>query len=78
MYRLQSFENYKDFIDFYKKTNLKKIFSFYPSIGYELDHLVNEAKQNNLQIKFIYDSLDKLCWKFCSAGFLNLNQGSQK
>ena len=63
------FENYKDFIDFYKKTKLKKIFSFYPSIGYELDHLVNEAKQNNLQIKFIYDSLDKLCWKFCSAGF---------
>ena len=63
------FKNYKDFIDFYKKTKLKKIFSFYPSIGYELDHLVNEAKQNNLQIKFIYDSLDKLCWKFCSAGF---------
>ena len=63
------FKNYKDFANYYRKTNLKRIFSFYPSVGYELDHLVAEAQKNNLQIEFIYDSLDKLCWKFCSAGF---------
>ena len=63
------FKDYKDFANYYRKTNLKRIFSFYPSVGYELDHLVNEAQKNNLQIEFIYDSLDKLCWKFCSAGF---------
>ena len=52
----------------------KEIFCNYPSVGYELDRLKKISLENSLQINYIYDKYDMLCWPFAKAGFLNLNR----
>ena len=47
----------------------KEIFCNYPSVGYELDRLKKISLENSLQINYIYDKYDMLCWPFAKAGF---------
>ena len=41
----------------------------YPSIGYEKDKLSELKKQNKINLKYLYDSYDLLCWPHAKSGF---------
>tara|TARA_B100001564_G_C20637117_1_gene670238 strand:+ start:609 stop:1781 length:1173 start_codon:yes stop_codon:yes gene_type:complete len=63
------FSTYENFFKFFEKSEFSKIFTFYPSIGYELDYLNLQFKKYNVKLNFIYDNFDKLCWEYASSGF---------
>ena len=63
------FSNFGNFFSFFEKSEFSKVFTFYPSIGYELDFLNSQFKKFGVNLNFIYDEFDKLCWKHASSGF---------
>ena len=63
------FPTYENFFKFFEKSEFSEIFTFYPSIGYELDYLNLQFKKYNVNLNFVYDNLDKLCWEYASSGF---------
>ncbi len=63
------FSTYENFFKFFEKSEFSEIFTFYPSIGYELDYLNLQFKKYNVKLNFIYDNFDKLCWEYASSGF---------
>ena len=65
----KNFPSFEDFFKFYEKSEFNEIFTFYPSIGYELDYLNLHFKKYNVNLNFIYDNFDKLCWEYASSGF---------
>ena len=65
----KNFTTFENFFKFYEKSEFNKIFTFYPSIGYELDYLNLHFKKYNVNLNFIYDNFDKLCWEYASSGF---------
>ena len=65
----RNFSSFENFFKFYEKSEFNEIFTFYPSIGYELDYLNLHFKKYNVNLNFIYDNFDKLCWEYASSGF---------
>ena len=65
----KTFSNFENFFSFFEKSEFSKVFTFYPSIGYELDFLNSQFKKFGVNLNFIYDEFDKLCWKHASSGF---------
>lgn len=65
----KTFSNFENFFSFFKKSEFSKVFTFYPSIGYELDFLNLQFKKFGINLNFIYDEFDTLCWKHASSGF---------
>ena len=49
--------------------NGSKLLTAYPSIGYEKDKLSELKKQNKINLKYLYDSYDLLCWPHAKSGF---------
>ncbi len=54
--------------EFFNNFN-QDLFTFYPSVGYENDTLKILVKNFDLNLKFIYDDYDLLCWPFAKSGF---------
>jgi hypothetical protein len=65
----KTFSNFENFFSFFEKSEFSKVFTFYPSIGYELDFLNLQFKKFGVNLNFIYDEFDTLCWKHASSGF---------
>ncbi len=63
------FTTFEDFFRFFEKSEFSEVFTFYPSIGYELDFLNLKFQKSSVKLNFIYDELDKLCWEYASSGF---------
>ena len=49
--------------------NGSELLTAYPSIGYEKDKLSELKKQNKINLKYLYDSYDLLCWPHAKSGF---------
>ena len=71
---VEVFENFNDFFKFLKKNNYNNFFSPYPSIGYELDLINLETKQNHLNVNYNYNSYDLKCWPHASSGFFKFKK----
>ena len=65
----KTFPTFINFFKFFEKSEFSEIFVFYPSIGYELDYLNLNFKKYGVNLNFIYDNFDKLCWEYASSGF---------
>ena len=72
--KLKIFKDVSDFINYLNKNNCDQIFTFYPSIGRQKDFLDYIAKVNNLNLTFIYDDFDQMCWPFASSGFFKFKK----
>ena len=72
--RLKIFKDDSDFINYLNKNNCKQIFTFYPSVGRQKDLLNSLAKENNLNLTFIHDDFDQMCWPFASSGFFKFKK----
>jgi len=47
----------------------KTIICDYPGVGYQLDKIKEVSKKYNIELKFIYDKFDLMCWPYAKAGF---------
>jgi hypothetical protein len=56
-----------DIIDISEIKNIESYYSFYPTVGENLDYLIS----NNLKMNFLYRNLDRLAWQYCNKGFFN-------
>ena len=54
-------------IDISEVTNIKNCYGLYPTVGENLDYL----NLNNINVSFLYRSLDQLAWQYCNKGFFN-------
>ena len=54
-------------IDISEIKNIESYYSFYPTVGENLDYL----NSNNLKMNFLYRNLDQLAWQYCNKGFFN-------
>ena len=72
--KLKIFKDVSDFINYLNKNNCDQIFTFYPSVGRQKDFLDYIAKVNNLNLTFIYDDFDQMCWPFASSGFFKFKK----
>ncbi|WP_428078982.1 FAD-binding domain-containing protein [Candidatus Pelagibacter sp.] len=54
-------------IDISEVINIKNCCSLYPTVGENLDYL----NSNNINVDFLYRSLDQLAWQYCNKGFFN-------
>ena len=54
-------------IDISEIKNIESYYSFYPTVGENLDYL----NSNNLKMNFLYRNLDLLAWQYCNKGFFN-------
>ena len=53
-----------------KKIDISKSISLYPNVGENLDYLI----ENNIQIKFIYRTIDLVSYQFCNKGYFNFKR----
>ncbi len=67
--KCEIFSTYENFFSFFEKSEFSNVFTFYPSIGYELDYLSSQFKKSGINLNFIYDEFDALCWEYASSGF---------
>ena len=49
-----------------KKIDISKSISLYPNVGENLDYLI----ENNIQIKFIYRTIDLVSYQFCNKFYV--------
>ena len=54
-------------IDISEIKNIESYYSFYPTVGENLDYI----NSNNLKMNFLYRNLDQLAWQYCNKGFFN-------
>jgi deoxyribodipyrimidine photo-lyase len=54
-------------IDISEVINIKNCCGLYPTVGENLDYL----NSNNIDVDFLYRSLDQLAWQYCNKGFFN-------
>ncbi|WP_440909998.1 FAD-binding domain-containing protein [Candidatus Pelagibacter sp.] len=54
-------------IDINEVTNIENCCGLYPTVGENLDYL----NSNNINVSFLYRSLDQLAWQYCNKGFFN-------
>ena len=72
--KLKIFKDVSDFINYLNKKNCDQIFTFYPSIGRQKDFLDSITKENKLNLTFIYDDFDRMCWPHASSGFFKFKK----
>ena len=69
------FKDFNDFNNFLKKSNYKKIHTFYPGIGRQNDTINSFTSKYKYEVFFEYDKFDQICWPHASSGFfLNLKK----
>jgi len=54
-------------IDISEVTNIENRYGLYPTVGENLDYL----NSNDINVSFLYRSLDQLAWQYCNKGFFN-------
>ncbi|WP_440633131.1 FAD-binding domain-containing protein [Candidatus Pelagibacter sp. HIMB1485] len=54
-------------IDISEVTDIENCYGLYPTVGENLDYL----NLNNINVSFLYRSLDQLAWQYCNKGFFN-------
>lgn len=54
-------------IDISEVTNIENCYGLYPTVGENLDYL----NSNDINVSFLYRSLDQLAWQYCNKGFFN-------
>ena len=54
-------------IDISEVTNIENCYGLYPTVGENLDYL----NSNDINMSFLYRSLDQLAWQYCNKGFFN-------
>ena len=54
-------------IDISEVTNIENCYGLYPTVGENLDYL----NSNDINVNFLYRSLDQLAWQYCNKGFFN-------
>ncbi len=54
-------------IDISEVTNIENCYGLYPTVGENLDYL----NSNDINVSFLYRSLDQLAWQHCNKGFFN-------
>ena len=72
--KLKIFKDDSDFINYLNKNNCNQIFTFYPSVGRQKDFLDSITKENKLNLTFIYDDFDRMCWPHASSGFFKFKK----
>ena len=54
-------------IDISEVANIENCYGLYPAVGESLDYL----NSNDINVSFLYRSLDQLAWQYCNKGFFN-------
>ena len=54
-------------IDISEVANIENCYGLYPTVGENLDYL----NSNDINVSFLYRSLDQLAWQYCNKGFFN-------
>ncbi|WP_440655879.1 FAD-binding domain-containing protein [Candidatus Pelagibacter sp. HIMB1509] len=54
-------------IDISEITNIENCYGLYPTVGENLYYL----NSNNINVDFLYRTLDQLAWQYCNKGFFN-------
>ena len=54
-------------IDISEVANIENRYGLYPTVGENLDYL----NSNDINVSFLYRSLDQLAWQYCNKGFFN-------
>ncbi len=54
-------------IDISELTKIENCYGLYPAVGESLDYL----NSNDINVSFLYRSLDQLAWQYCNKGFFN-------
>ncbi|MAI76736.1 MAG: DNA photolyase [Rickettsiales bacterium] len=52
----------------------KTIICDYPGVGYQLDKINEASKRYDIEVKFIYDQFDLMCWPYAKAGFFKFKK----
>ena len=52
----------------------KTIICDYPGVGYQLDKINEASKRYDIEVKFIYDQFDLMCWPYARAGFFKFKK----
>ena len=56
-----------EFVDISEIKNIDNCYGLYPTVGENLDYL----NSNDINVSFLYRSLDQLAWQYCNKGFFN-------
>ncbi|WP_440915160.1 FAD-binding domain-containing protein [Candidatus Pelagibacter sp.] len=54
-------------IDISEVADIENCYGLYPTVGENLDYL----NSNDINVSFLYRSLDQLAWQYCNKGFFN-------
>ncbi|WP_262589951.1 FAD-binding domain-containing protein [Candidatus Pelagibacter communis] len=54
-------------IDISEVIDIENCYGLYPTVGENLDYL----NSNDINVSFLYRSLDQLAWQYCNKGFFN-------
>ena len=60
-----------EIIDINEIKNLESCYCLYPTVGENLDYIIQNSLRN---IEFLYRKLDQNSWKFCNKGFFNFKK----
>ncbi len=60
-----------EIIDINEIKNLESCYCLYPTVGENLDYIIQKSLRN---IEFLYRKLDQNSWKFCNKGFFNFKK----
>ena len=52
----------------------KTIICDYPGVGYQLDNINEFSKNYDIELKFIYDRYDLMCWPYARAGYFKFKK----
>ena len=52
----------------------KTIICDYPGVGYQLDKINEASKRYDIEVKFLFDQFDLMCWPYAKAGFFKFKK----